>query len=168
MKRMFVVYGKKDSGKSHTMWLLLSHLLKEGAKIIAPMYHVANPFAYEHIMESKNPLPDFRAVVDWKGKKIMLLSAGDYLVHHYWGFRMHMKWAIEQEIDYVVCCSRSQNRKGSIYKELMDVYRGQVLVDDDWFWVEKMDRDADWLQARDKTANEIIAKLQLAINHSGM
>ena len=70
MKRMFVVYGEKDSGKSHTMWLLLSHLLQKGAKIIDPMYHVANPFAYEHIMESKNPLPDFRAVVDWKGKKV--------------------------------------------------------------------------------------------------
>ncbi len=164
MKRMFVVYGKKDSGKSHTMWLLLSHLLKEGAKIIAPMYHVANPFTYEHIIESKNPLPDFRAVVDWKGKKVMLLSAGDYLVHHYWGFRMHMKWAIEQDVDYVVCCSRSQNRKGSIYKELMDVYRGDILADEDCFWLEKVDKESDWLLERDKIANEILAKLKIAVN----
>ena len=164
MKRMFVVYGKKDSGKSHTMWLLLSHLLKEGAKIIAPMYHVANPFTYEQIIESKNPLPDFRAVVDWKGKKVMLLSAGDYLVHHYWGFRMHMKWAIEQDVDYVVCCSRSQNRKGSIYKELMDVYRGDILADEDCFWLEKVDKESDWLLERDKIANEILAKLKIAVN----
>ena len=164
----FVIYGKMDSGKSHTMWLLLCHLLEHGAKIIEPMYHVTVPFKYEKIMTTKDHLPDFRAVVEWQGKKIMLLSAGDYLIHCYWGFKLHINWAMEQEIDYVICCSRSQNREGSIYRELMEEYQGSVLLNEDWFWVEKRDKDADWLHERDKTANEILVKLKFAIDKSNL
>lgn len=164
MKQIFVIYGERDSGKSHTMWLLLCKLLKHGAKIIGPMYHVIKPYTYEEVMAERSQLPDFRAVVEWNGKRIMLLSAGDYLIDCYWGFRMHMEWANEQGVDYVVCCSRSRNRKGSIYRELMDVYRGNLLADEDWFWVEKVDKDSDWLLERDKTANKILAKLEIAVD----
>ena len=159
MKKMYVICGEIDSGKTHTMWLVLCHLLEKGAKLLE-MYPAKSPLEYEKIMSTKAQIPDFRALVEWHGKKIMLLSAGDYLWEwRYWGFRIHIKWAIRYEIDYVVCCARSRNKKGSVHKELMDVYRGNVLDDEDWFWVEKVDQKVDWLKARDITARQIADRL---------
>ena len=158
MKKMYVVYGEIDSGKTHTMWLVLSYLLKKGATLLE-MYHVDAPLSYEKIMNTKTRLPDFRAVMEWYGKKIMLLSAGDFLKHYYWGFRVHIEWAIKYKIDYVICCARSRNRKGSVLRELLEVYRGTVLSDEDWFFVEQRKAGADWLLERDKIAIVIVSKL---------
>ena len=163
MKRMFVIYGEQNSGKTHTMWLLLCHLIEQGAKVELPMFHVNQPYSYDEVMATKEQLPDFRAVVEWYGKKVMLLSAGDYLEHYYWGFRQHMQWASEKQIDYIICCARSRNIEGSVYRELMEVYRNQTLTDEDWFLTERMNNNEDWLQDRDQLAKKIIISLKNAI-----
>ena len=164
MKKMYVIYGERDSGKTHTMWLVLAHILGRGAKLVLPMFHAEKPLTYDEIMARKEQLSDFRAVVEWYDKKIMLFSAGDELDEwKYWGFRRHINWASQNDIDYVICCARSRNIEGSVYRELKDVYRNQILDDEDWFFVEKADNKTDWLQDRDKVAQKIIRSLKNAI-----
>lgn len=161
--KLLVVYGKIDSGKTHTMWLILSRLLNVGARLIEPMYNVSEPLSYAEIMSKKTSLPDFRALVEIHGKIIMLLSAGDYLNHPIWGFKEHMQWAKEHNVDYVICASRSRNIKGSVYRELRDNYAGSMLNDEDWFYVEKRDNASNWLCERDTTAKDVVKHIMFLI-----
>ncbi len=161
--KLLVVYGKIDSGKTHTMWLILSRLLNVGARLIEPMYNVSAPLSYAEIMSKKTSLPDFRALVEIHGKTIMLLSAGDYLNHPIWGFKEHMQWAKEHNVDYVICASRSRNIKGSVYRELRDNYAGSMLNDEDWFYVEKRDNASNWLCERDTTAKDVVKHIMFLI-----
>ena len=164
MKGIFVIYGTINSGKTHTMWLVLSHLLENGGKLIGQLYHAEELYSYEKLLKSKNSLPDFRAHIEFNGKHIMLLSAGDHLNHYYWGFTQHISWAIENNIDYVVCCCRSRNVENSIYRYLIDKYQGGVLVDDNWYWVERVSNKNNWLLERDETAKQIVQNLINEIN----
>lgn len=158
MKRMFVIYGEQNSGKTHTMWLLFSYLLQRKAVQIE-LFHVEAPLSYREIMSSKEQLPDFRVLLEWYGKKIMLLSAGDYLDGDKdWSFRKHMEYAESKNVDYVVCCAREEGTP--IYQELKDNYEGRTLETQDWFLTEKMNDDEDWLQQRDHLAVEILSSIE--------
>lgn len=155
MKRMFVIYGKRDSGKTHTARLVLAHLLENGAEFD----HLDNQSSSHQttvaeLLSHPEPIGDVCAFVRYNGKLIMVLSAGDELP----SFCERMEFAQENGVDIVVCCARSRNNPNSVYREILDVYQNQqhLLTDDDWFWIEKVDEKLQWLIDRNNIAIWIV------------
>lgn len=155
MKRIFVVYGHVDSGKTHTMWMVLNYLLEAGAKITE--FHTMSGCQYTHadVMNHPEPIHDFYALLVIYGKKIAIWSEGDKLVY----FEDKMTWATTQNADYVVCCARGRNRKGSVYRKLHETYMAVCSPDKDWFGITKDSNESYWLQERDKTAQVVAKKI---------
>ena len=134
---LFVIYGNEDSGKTHACWLIYA-LLKNAGKRIDYKSHPDQPDwtfseVIQHIDDSFN-LPnttpqasDFRALFEYNGKKVAIISAGDY-VHdpNNWdvtSFDDNMNWAETNNADHVICCARSLNRTGSVQRYILDNYR---------------------------------------------
>lgn len=153
MERMFVIYGNQNYGKTHTAWMVLNHLLEYGAELLWFKDGV-HQYTLEEILSHPESISDYRALLLFNGKKIAAWSNGDYLED----FQYDMKWAIEQGADYVICTARSLNRKGSVYHELMTKYKGIVLDDEDWFWVEKI-HEKNWLSEKDNLAKQIARRV---------
>ncbi len=152
---MFVIYGKQDSGKTHTARLVLAHLLENGAEFD----HLDNQSSRHkttvtELLSQPEPIGDVCAFVRYNNKLIMVLSAGDKLS----SFRKRMEFAQENGADIAVCCARSRNNPNSVYREILDVYQNQqhLLTDDDWFWVEKVDEKSQWLIDRNNIAIQIV------------
>jgi len=157
MKRMFVIYGEQNSGKTHAMWLLLSYLLQHEANIIN-LFHANAPLSYREIVTTKEQLTDFRAIVSWRNKTIMLLSAGDYLDGDKdWSFRKHMKEAEIAPVDYIVCCARQAGT--DVYNELKERYEGNILPKNNWYHLGHNDNESEWMIDCDKTALEVLRDL---------
>lgn len=152
MKRMFVIYGQMNSGKTHTMWLVLNHLLEAGAEIVSKkeLQH----YSHDEVITHPDALPDFRRMLTINDRKIAIWSAGDFLS----SFREDVQWAQDHHADYIICTARGRDVAGSVYRELMDNYRDDVLDDADWCWIEKT-TDETWLSKRDVTAKAFAQKI---------
>lgn len=156
MKRMFVIYGQMNSGKTHTMWLVLNHLRDAGLVLETDIHH--GPFlSVDDVLNSPGEIPDFHAIVRNRqnGRRIAIWSAGDSLNHPSYGFRSYMRWAEENGVDFIVCTSRSQDRAGSIFHELRTVFRNDIN------WWERVERKhtANWLVECDAQARHIAQRL---------
>lgn len=158
MNRMFVIYGCVNSGKTHTAWMVLNHLLAMGAELSWIKKGVKR-YSLEEILNHPELVNDFRVLLTYKGLRIAFWSNGDYLKD----FKYDIDWAAKQGVDYVICSSRSRNRENSVYHELMTNYRGRILADDDWFWVERTS-SAAWLQEKDILATRIAQRIITALD----
>lgn len=156
--KLLVIYGTIDSGKTHTMYLVLSRLLEKGAKIVGDLYGAQRILPHQEVMATPTRIPDFRTIVEIEGKKVMLLSAGDFIGYRYWGFNAHIEYAIKINVDYVVCCARSYNQTNSVHQELRNKYSGEMLANEDWFRVIKTN-NPNWLEERDQIAEKVVNKL---------
>lgn len=156
---MFVIYGQMNSGKTHTMWLVLNHLLEnDDIELEDNNMHMHGPFlSVADVLSSPDEIPDFHAIVRSKktGRRMAIWSAGDSLNHPSYGFNFYMRWAAGLGVDFVVCTSRSQDREGSIFHELRTVFRNDIN------WWERVDRKqtANWLVACDEQARVIAQRL---------
>lgn len=156
---MFVIYGQVNSGKTHTMWLVLNHLIEnEDIELEDRNMHMHGSFLnIDNVLNSPGEIPDFHAIVRNRqnGRRIAIWSAGDSLNHPSYGFRRYMRWAEENGVDFIVCTSRSQDREGSIFHELRTVFRNDIN------WWERVDRkqSANWLTECDEHARRIAEKL---------
>lgn len=141
---LFVIYGTMNSGKTHTCWLIYNLLKTAGTEIDFDPKSLATKPTYsevlQHIENSSKTgtqmlYPDFRALFDYRGKKIAIFSAGDFLSHRKWklcSFKDNMLWAEKNKVDHVICCARSYNKKGSVHQFILTHYRMQI-----YRWYEK-------------------------------
>lgn len=161
MKRMFVIYGQVNSGKTHTMWLVLNHLLENDNIDLEIHIHHEPLLNINSVLSRPGEIPDFHAIVRNKqnGRRMAIWSAGDSLNHPSYGFNFYMRWAEENDVDFIVCTSRSQDRAGSIFHELRTVFRNDIN------WWERVERKqtANWLVACDEQARAIAQRLWEAI-----
>ena len=133
---LFVICGKQDTGKTHTTWLIYNLLNNAGTlKEFEPKGE--NPLSWDEVIQhmrdsyagikDKNVL-NFRAVFDYKGKRIALISAGDFLEKDTPGwevvsFKHCMAWAAHNEVDHIICCSRYNITDGGVRKYLLQNYK---------------------------------------------
>ena len=83
---LFVIYGNQNSGKTHTCWLIYNLLRDEGLELdFAPKRLMSKP-TFPEVLEqietsfvTKTPIlySDFRALFNYKNKRIAIFSAGD-------------------------------------------------------------------------------------------
>lgn len=129
MRAIFVISGFQNAGKTHTAWLVYNLLKDIGYE---KDFHCGNKhrWTFDEVIEKINEfLPDFKAVLEVKGRKIAVLSQADKL----FVFKKEIQWAInEAKVDYVVCCARKRNRKNSVKWELRTKY-GLYICN----WIEK-------------------------------
>ena len=118
MKKIFVIYGTQNAGKTHTSWLVYNLLKTIGTKVF---YKTGAPTEWTYIevlTKIDDFLSDFRAIVEVNGYRVGVISAGDKLKD----FRIAMQWANNENVEFLICCARRYNRKQSVYRELKTVY----------------------------------------------
>lgn len=168
---LFVIYGNMNSGKTHTCWLIHA-LLKNGGKRLYYETHPTQPDwtfseVLQHIRDqfvSPTTTPnasDFRALFEFKGKKIAIFSAGDFLHDDNWevtSFDDNMKWAQVNNVDHVICCSRSLNRTGSVQRYILDNYKMSIYR---WYWKNQSSVLQDQIADAQKVAIEILTDIKV-------
>lgn len=168
---LFVIYGNENSGKTHTCWLIYS-LLKNAGKRIDYKSHPTQPDwtfseVIQHIEDTFNHVvgtpqaSDFRALFEYNGKKVAIISAGDY-VHdpNNWdvtSFDDNMKWAESNMADHVICCTRSLNKSGSVQRYILDNYRMHIYR---WYYKNQVYVLQEQIAEAQKVALEIIADIK--------
>ena len=132
---LFVIYGVQSCGKTHTAWLVYNLLKNAGNELdFDPKLLTTKPTFSEVLQQIETSFvtgtpisySDFRALFKYKGKKIAICSAGDFLKHPTWevcSFKDNMVWAEKNEADHVICCARYNKKKGVVRKYILDNYR---------------------------------------------
>lgn len=136
---LFVIYGNMNSGKTHTCWLIHALLKNVGHRVDYKTHDAQPDWTFDeviqHIEDTFNHVPgtpqasDFRALFEYNGKKIAIFSAGDFVHDGNWvvtSFDDNMKWAESEKADHVICCTRSQNKTGSVQRYILDNYRMSI------------------------------------------
>ena len=167
---LFVIYGNMNSGKTHTCWLIHA-LLKNAGNRLDYKTHPAQPdWTFSEVLQhihdqfvapAKTPqASDFRALFEYMGKKIAIFSAGDYLHDPNWdvtSFDDNMKWAQNNNVDHVICCTRSLNRQGSVQRYILDNFKMSIYR---WYWKKQSNILQDQIADAQKVAIEIFSDIK--------
>lgn len=118
MKKIFVIYGTQNAGKTHTSWLVY-YLLKTIGTKVAYESGAPSEWTYNDVLAKIDDfLSDFRAIVEINGHRVGVISAGDTLK----GFSKSMQWAIYENVELLVCSSRKNKCVNSVRLELLVKY----------------------------------------------
>lgn len=102
---VFIIYGENNSGKTTTGLKLYDKLLEDSAK-------TSNPCVSANCIPS-TPTNDFKVALDYKGKKILIVSEGDDCSV----IERNIDDAISQRPDYFVFAIRKRIwHKGTLTK----------------------------------------------------
>lgn len=114
MKKIFVIYGTQNAGKTHTSWLVYNLLKTIGTKVVCKT-SAPTEWTYNDVLAKiDNFLSDFRAIVEINGHRVGVISSGDVVGD----FRVLMGWAVSEKVEFLVCCARKNNRTNSVHQEL--------------------------------------------------
>ena len=166
---LFVIYGNMNSGKTHTCWLIYALLKNVGRRLVYDTHPAQPDWTFsevmKHIEDTFNhtttfQASDFRAIFEYNGKKIAIFSAGDSVHNGNWdviSFDDNMAWAKNNEVDHVICCARSLNRKGSVQKYILDNYRMSIYR---WYYKNQTYLLRDQIADAQRVALEIMADIK--------
>ena len=167
---LFVIYGYMNSGKTHTCWLIHA-LLKNAGKRLAYQTSTAQPdWTFSEVLQHINDrfvapattpqASDFRALFEYSGKKIAIFSAGDYLHDSTWeitSFDDNMAWALKNNADHVICCSRSKNNERSVRNSILNNYRMSIYR---WYWKNQWNTAQEQITEAQRIAIELFTDLK--------
>lgn len=167
---LFVIYGYQNSGKTHTAWLVYNLLKAAGSKLYFESHPAQNELTYaevlQHITDRYNApdttphISDFRALIEYKGKKVAIFSAGDCVKDRRWvvtSLEDNLDWAKQNGADHIVCCSRYVNRVGSVQRYLQDNYKLSIY---NWYYKSQATVLADQLSDAQKVAAEVFVDIK--------
>lgn len=123
MSKIIIIKGTVNSGKTTTASIVYSQFLS-----ICDKTHQFNGEVVSSnslVYDTKDNVYDFTALLNHKGKKIGIISAGDVL----YSFKIQIEIFIKIKVDVIICCSRSQYRTNSVYAELVDNYRKENPIE---------------------------------------
>lgn len=130
--RLIVVRSDQNSGKTTTIGMVLEELLADGATLrCCNNYWYGGHDIIPAALSGAIVGTDFYAELDWNGKFIIMNSAGDIQTD----VQKMLNHALPQNPDYLICASRSQNRKGSSW-ELFETIYTNILYRRVCFWSE--------------------------------
>ena len=167
---LFVIYGNMNSGKTHTCWLIHALLKNTGNRLAYETTKTQPDWTFSEVIQHINDsfvapkttpsASDFRAIFEYKGKKIAIFSAGDYLHDPNWevtSFDDNIAWAQKNNADHVICCSRSRNNDGSVRNAILDNYRMSVYR---WYWKDKLNTAQDQIAEAQRIAIELFTDIK--------
>lgn len=102
MADIIVLSGQAHSGKTTTMRRLFERLRNLQDVVVR--------------FEDINPAEDFIAIIEINGRRIGLISHGDYLEV----FTDQFNEISRHNVDVLICASRSKNRDNSVYNFLFE------------------------------------------------
>jgi len=146
MTKFLIITGKQNSGKTTTAGMVYKSLWPHAINV-----HLTdadgNDLPTDHpLIENGKPI-DFIANMKVKGKKVVIVSLGDY--------PEYLKRQIEiylNEVVYFVCCLRTRDRKGSTRRML---YSDYVHYPKEEFWTEFSDDKSQRLEVKRKVVDKI-------------
>ena len=122
MKKIFVIYGTQNAGKTHTSWLVYNLLKTIGTKVF---YKTGAPteWTYNEVLTKIDDfLSDFRAILEINGHRVGVISSGDIVGD----FRDLMAWAMTEKVEFLICCARKNNCVNSVHQELLLKYSSTI------------------------------------------
>lgn len=105
-------------------------------------------------------ISDFRALIEYKGKRVAIFSAGDYVKDDNWVVTSlvdNLDWAKQNDADHIVCCSRYRNNDGSVRRYLLDNYRLSIYK---WYYKSQTTMLAEQLSDAQKVAAEVFVNIK--------
>lgn len=158
MKKIFVIYGIQNAGKTHTSWLVYNLLKTIGTKVVCKT-GAPTEWTYNDVLAKINDfLSDFRAIVDVNGHRVGVISCGDYVGD----FRDLMAWAITEKVEYLVCCARKNNCTNSVHQELLFKYSSIIHK---WYFKTNYDEThrTDRIHDAETVARAVFNDVQLFV-----
>ena len=161
---LFVIYGYQNSGKTHAAWLVYNLLKAAGKELDFDSHPAQKKLTYDEVLRHitdryNNPttphISDFRALIEYKGKRVAIFSAGDCVKDWKWevtSLEDNLDWAKTNNADHIVCCSRYRNNDGSVRRYLLDNYRLSIYK---WFYKSQTTMLAEQLSDAQKVAAEV-------------
>ncbi len=169
MTKFFVIRGTQSAGKTTTCWLVyryLSAMADEGKLqtiIIGNEWKdipsTMPPMYYDKGEGQGLGYVDFRAIVPVQGKRIGIISAGDFAED----FKLEVDTFLKKGVDYIICCNRSYNKTNSTFNVFETEYAPNYPSE--IFWVEWADDASQMMTAKQKTALCIIEHILYDILH---
>lgn len=148
MTEFLIITGTRNSGKTTTAGMVYKRLLPQ-AKIVMLTDAYGRELPNNHpLLEDEVPI-DFIAYLEIKGKKIAIVSIGDY--------PQYLEQRIESyidKVDFFVCCLRTHNREGSARKMLLSKYANYPRKE---FRTVHSEGEAQMFSIKDKVVEEIVS-----------
>lgn len=150
--RFLILRGKENSGKT---------------TLCAEVYRQLLPFAKEkHLfgkcceqmkivvqdsikVDEQGNTCDFQALLDVVDKKVAFFSMGDKVSEC---FKTGIQSFIDKNVEILVCCTRSQNRKNSTFKYIEETYTGFCKK---VYWTKYAPNKRDMSGVKQEQAEEI-------------
>ena len=153
MTKFIIIKGTRDSGKTTTAGMVYKKLLlcacpKEKVRLsdgdgrALPIDHA--------LLENEKPM-DFIAYMEVKGKKVAIVSIGDYPDYLEKQIKIYL-----DEVDYFVCCLRTRNREGSTRRMLLTNYANYPMEE---FWTVHSENEAEKYSVKEEVVNKIVSAI---------
>ncbi len=163
MTKFFVIRGTQSAGKTTTCWVVYRYLSAMADEGKLQTIFIGNewkeipsampPFCYDRGEGLGLAYMDFKAIVPFQGKRIGIISAGDFVS---W-FKSDVEDFLQREVDYIVCCNRSYNKTNSTFNLFETDYAPHYPSE--VFWVEWADDASQMMTAKQKTAVRIVERI---------
>lgn len=167
---LFVIYGYQNSGKTHAAWLVYNLLKAAGKELDFDSHPAQKKLTYNEVLRHitdryNNPtttphISDFRALIEYKGKRVAIFSAGDCVKDWKWevtSLEDNLDWAKTNNADHIVCCSRYRNNDGSVRRYLLDNYHLSIYK---WYYKSQTTMLAEQLSDAQKVAAEVFVNIK--------
>jgi hypothetical protein len=114
MAEIIIIRAGQNRGKTTTTGLVYQELLKhaEEKHVFSDKIVIKESLA----LNNNGATIDFTAILTIKNKKIGIVSAGDFAKYT----KRIITIFIDMNIDIIICCSRTVNKKGSTYRMIMN------------------------------------------------
>lgn len=145
---LIIIRGRQNDGKTTTASMLHNELVaRSNAVRLLKIDGYYIPVG--------NEVRDFRSVIDIKGKRIAIISAGDEDDV----LKEKMEGLIyEYRPDILVVCARAQDREGSAYRMLKDNY-GNLIKTENEFWTEWVEDPNKIMEAKRSIVQKIVNRI---------
>jgi hypothetical protein len=123
MAKLIVILGTQNSGKTTTAGMVYQELVKyaNGAHVFNKKEDTVKDNLDYYANGSTK---DFTAIIPIKTKKVGMVSEGDAPDRT----RPEIEYLIKENVDVIVCCSRSVYREGSVYQMYVEEFANHRLV----------------------------------------
>lgn len=150
MTEFLIITGTRDSGKTTTAGMVYKKLLPSSKKVsLTDGNEEVLPINHE-LLENGKP-KDFIAYLEVKGKKVVIVSIGDYPDYLERQIKIYL-----EKVDYFVCCLRTQNRKGSTRRMLLTEYASYPMEE---FWTVYSEDEAQKYSIKEEVVEKIVSKI---------
>jgi hypothetical protein len=114
MAELIIIRAGQNSGKTTTTGLVYQELLKQATQEHIFNYQTVKKDSLKFNKDGETI--DFSAILTINNRKIGIVSEGDIAKDT----KVSITILIEMNVDVIICCARSVNRKGSTYRMLLE------------------------------------------------